>query len=97
MSIAMQRAAAAAILSGQQYDDGLATLYNIVLGATPNHVQHTGSVVRTGVRYETGSAGIGTKVQSVLIRYRKFGAGTPTGNITVNVRKASDDTVAATI
>jgi hypothetical protein len=83
------RIASAAILSGQ-YDDGLTTRYDVALGVSPNHVQHTGTVVRTGIRFESGSAGIGTKVQSVLVRFRKFGSPT-TGNITINVRKASDD------
>jgi hypothetical protein len=92
-SKAVQIAAGSATVLGQ-YDDGLGTLYNMDLGATPNHVQHNG-IGRTGVRFETGSAGLGTIVKSVLIRYRKYGA--PTGNITVNIRKASDDTVAATI
>ena len=91
----VQAAGAAVILSGQ-YDDGLTTAYSVPLGTSPSHLQHTGTVIRTGVRFETGSAGLGTKVQSVLIRYRRFGTGA-TGNITVNIRKASDDTVAATI
>ena len=83
-----QRAAAAAIISGQ-YDDGLIDRYNIPVGASPNHVQHNGGIGRTGVRFETGSAGIGKVVKSVWIRFRKYG--NPTGNITCNIRKAADD------
>jgi hypothetical protein len=83
------RVATAALLSGQ-YDDGLVTQYEIPLGVSPNHVQHNG-IGRTGLRFETGSAGIGVKVQSVLVRFRKYGA--PTGNITVGIRKASDDSL----
>ena len=81
--------ATAALLSGQ-YDDGLVTQYDIDLGTSPNHIQHNG-IGRTGVRFETGSAGIGTVVKSVLVRFRKYGS--PTGNITIGVRKASDDSL----
>jgi hypothetical protein len=34
-------------------------------------------------------------VKSVHVRFRKYGL--PTGNITVNIRKGTDDTVAATL
>jgi hypothetical protein len=85
--------AAAAILSGQ-YDDGLTTRYDVPVGVSPNHVQHNG-IGRTAVRFETGASGLGTPVKSVLFNFRKYGL--PTGNITVNIRKASDDSVAATI
>jgi hypothetical protein len=59
--------------------------------ATPNHVQHNSGIGRTGIRFETGSAGIGTIVKSILVRFRKYGS--PTGNITIGIRKASDDSL----
>ena len=93
MSIAQQRAAAAAILSGQ-YDDGLTTFYDRGLGSSPGHIQYNG-ITRVGVRFDASASGLTKKVMSVRVRFRKYGS--PTGNVTVNVRKASDDTVAATI
>lgn len=71
-------------------DDGLSTLYNVDLDAAPNHVQHTGTTVRSAIKFETGSAGIGQKIQSVWVRGQKYGTN-PTGDITVNIRKISDD------
>lgn len=90
-----ERMASAAILSGQ-YDDGLTIQYNVPIGMSPNHVQHTAGVVRTGVKLEADSPCIGETVKSVWLSYRKFG-NPVTGNVTVTVRKASDDTVGATI
>ena len=58
-----QEAAGWAITFGQFYN-GLATWYPVDLDATPNHGQHN-SIERTGVRFETGSTGIGRKIQSV--------------------------------
>src|SRR5918996_3894593 len=86
--------ATAALLSGQ-YDDGLTTFYNVEPDATPTHIQHTGTIVRTGVRFDASASGLGTSVKSVWVRFRKYGA--PTGPVTVNIRKGSDGTVAATI
>jgi hypothetical protein len=88
------RIATASLLSGQ-YDDGLTTFYNVAVGASPNHIQHAGGIGRTGVRFETSASGLTFPVKSVMINFRKYGF--PTGNITINIRKASDDTVAATI
>ncbi len=88
------RMATAALLSGQ-YDDGLTTKYEVAVGTSPNHVQHNGGIGRTAVRFETGASGLGSSVKSVWIRFRKYGL--QTGNITINIRKASDDSVAATI
>lgn len=78
--------------SGQYSDDGLTSKYEI--GSTGTYLQYNG-IGRAGIRFETGSAGLGTSVKSVLVKGRKYGL--PSGNITVNIRKASDDTVAATI
>jgi hypothetical protein len=91
--LAARKIAAASILSGQ-YDDGLIERYNVAVGASPNHVAHNG-IGRTGVRFETSASGLTKIVKSVWIRFRTYGS--PTGNVTVNIRKASDDTVAATI
>ena len=93
--MSLGRAAGIALIGSGQYDDGLTTRYKIPIGTSPNHVQHTGGVVRHGIRFDTGSAGLGNSVKSVWVYYRKYG--NPIGNVTVNIRKASDDTVAATI
>jgi hypothetical protein len=88
------RIATAALLSGQ-YDDGLITVYEVLPDApTPTHIQHNG-ITRTGVRFDASASGLGTSVKSVWLRFRKYGL--PTGPITVNIRKGTDDTVAATI
>jgi hypothetical protein len=76
-------------------DDALFTKYEVPIGTSPNHVQHTGGITRTAVRFETSASGLGTPVKSVWVFFRKYG--NPTGNITVNVRKVSDNTVASTI
>jgi hypothetical protein len=81
------RVAAAALLSGQ-YDDGLTTFYDVSLNATPNHIQYDG-IERVGVRLDSGASAIGLPIKSVWLRFRKYGL--PTGPITVNVRKVSDD------
>lgn len=86
--------AAAAILSGQ-YDDGLTTFHNVEVSASPNHIQHAGGIGRTGVQFNAWASDLGVSVKSVHINFRKYGL--PTGNITINIRKGSDDTVAATI
>lgn len=78
-----------------QYDDGLTTFYNVEVGASPNHIHHAGGIGRTGVQFNAWASGLGVSVKSVLINFRKYGL--PTGNITINIRKGSDDTVAATI
>jgi hypothetical protein len=72
MSSMKQEAAGWAMTFGQ-FDDGLPTWYSVDLDATPNYVQHNG-IERTGIRFETGSAGIGQKVQSVRVRFRKYGS-----------------------
>jgi hypothetical protein len=87
------RIATAAVLSGQ-YDDGLTTVYEVLPDATPTHIQHNG-ITRTCVRFDAGATGLGVPVKSVWLRFRKYGL--PTGNITVNIRKGSDDTIASTI
>jgi hypothetical protein len=70
----------------KQFDDGLITRYNVV--GNGNYLSFNG-IGRAGIRFDSGSASIGSSVKSVLVRGRKYGS--PTGNITVNVRKASDD------
>jgi hypothetical protein len=85
--------AAGAVLSGQ-YDDGLTTFYEVLPDASPTHIQHNG-IGRTAVQFLTGASGLGIPVKSVRLRFRKYGL--PTGPITVNIRKGSDDTIAATI
>ena len=48
-------------------------------------------ISRVGVRFDAGAGGLNTSVKSVWIRFRKYGA--PTGNITMGIRKASDDSL----
>jgi hypothetical protein len=57
MSNSNYRAAAVDAVVLGQYDDGLATLYNKDLGASPVHIQYNG-VVRTGVRFDAGASGL---------------------------------------
>jgi hypothetical protein len=77
------------IASGN-YDDSLTTLYSIPTGAVPGTIQYNG-VTRVGVRVDAGSTAIGLPIKSVTVNGRKYGA--PTGNITVGVRKALDDSL----
>jgi hypothetical protein len=84
-----RKIAAAAVITGQ-YDDGLTTFYNVDLGASPGHIAYNG-IGRVGVRYDASASGLNTSVKSVLVKFRKYGS--PTGNITVGVRKASDDSL----
>src|SRR5262245_58184320 len=77
-------------------EDGMQTFYELMPDAPePTHIRHSGSLTRSALRYDAGASGLNNPVRSVLIRFRKYGL--PTGNITVNIRKGSDDTVAATI
>ena len=69
----MKQEAAGWAMAFEQFDDVLSTWYSVDLDATPNHVQHNG-IGRTGVRFEAGSAGIGQKVQSVRVHFRKHGS-----------------------
>lgn len=77
-------------------DDGLTDHYNRGLNNNPTagHIAHNG-ITRTGVRFDAGASGLNQKIQSVWVFFRKYG--NPTGNITVNIRKGTDDTIAATI
>jgi hypothetical protein len=72
------------------FDDGLTTLYSIPTGAVPGTIQYNG-VTRVGVRVDAGSTAIGLPIKSVVVNGRKYG--NPTGNITVGVRKALDDSL----
>jgi hypothetical protein len=73
-----------------QHDDGMTTLYNMPTGAVPGTIQYNG-VTRVGVRIDAGSTAIGLPIKSVVVNGRKYGS--PTGNITVGVRKALDDSL----
>ena len=52
---ASQRAAIvrAALLASNQYDDGLATMYNVDLGASPRHIQYNGIRMRMRMNQKT--------------------------------------------
>ena len=73
-----------------QYDDELATLYDMDQGASPGHNAFNG-IGRVGVRFDSEASGLNAAIKSVLVRFRKYG--NPTGNITIGVRKASDDSL----
>lgn len=78
-------------------DDGLVIEhYNrgVNNNPSPSYLQYNG-LGRVGVRYDAGASGLGVPVKSVWVFCRRYG--NPTGNVTVNVRKGSDDTVASTI
>jgi CCR4-NOT transcriptional regulation complex NOT5 subunit len=71
------------------------TPYDIPLGTSNTFIQHIGTISRTAVKFDTGNTSIGSKPVGITFRWRKVG--TPTGNIIVVIRKASDDTIAATL
>jgi hypothetical protein len=79
-----------ASVAGGRHDDGLTSLYNIPTGAVPGTIQYNG-VTRVGVRVDAGSTAIGLPIKSVVVNGRKYGS--PTGNITIGVRKALDDSL----
>lgn len=54
-----------------------------------------GTINRTSIRFDTGNTAIGSNPVGITFRWRKVG--TPTGNIAVGIRKASDDSIAATL
>jgi hypothetical protein len=56
----------------------------------PTFVQLTGSVSRVGLRADSGNTIIGEKFHEIKFYWRKLAAAT-TGNLTINIRKASDD------
>jgi hypothetical protein len=78
-----------------QFDDGLATLYDVSIGAaTPGHIQYNG-IGRVGVRFDSGASGLNSSSKSVWVFFRKNG--NPLGNITVGVRKAEDLVILAVV
>jgi len=63
----------------------------------PTFIQLTGGgVTRAAVRFDTGNASIGTKPKEFTFYWKKLTLAT-SGNIVVCIRKASDDTIAATL
>jgi hypothetical protein len=64
------------------------TLYNVGLGAAPTGIAFNG-IGRTAVRADAGSTLLGKGLKGVTIKYRHYGS--PTGNISVGVRKNADD------
>ena len=55
------------------------------------HLEFAGGISRHGIRYDSGASGLGRMVQEVTVRFRKYGS--PSGNATVGIRKASDGTL----
>jgi hypothetical protein len=70
------------------------TRYNVTQNSA-SHSEFDSGVTRQVVRFDAGASGLGEAVTEVIVRFRKYG--TPSGNVTVNIRKGSDDTVASTI
>jgi len=96
-----QRAAAAAIVADSIQNPrthivSQPTVYDVAKPASPTFVQLTGGVNRAAVRFDTGNASLGTKPKEFTFYWRKLTLAT-SGNIVVCIRKASDDTIAATL
>jgi hypothetical protein len=72
-----------------------ATKFYISATSNTGIALYTGNVTRAGEQASTSSIMIGKLITEVDV-YLK-GAGSPTGTITVTIRKASDDSVAATM
>lgn len=70
----------------------MTTLYDRTnaTGTTPGTTDYNG-ISRADVRVDSGSTAIDVHIRSVWVFCRKYG--NPTGNITVGVRKASDDSL----
>ena len=62
----------------------------------PTFIQFTGGINRAAIRFDTGNAYIGTKPVEFTFYWRKLTLATE-GKIIVCIRKASDDTIAATL
>lgn len=54
------------------------------------HLEFDG-ISRAGIRFDASASGLGQPVTQVVVRFRKYGS--PSGNATVGVRKASDGTL----
>jgi hypothetical protein len=72
------------------------TIYDVAKPTSPTFIQLTGGVYRAAVRFDTGNTSIGSKPIEFTFYWKKLNIAT-SGNIVVCIRKASDDTVAATL
>jgi hypothetical protein len=70
------------------------TIYNVAKAeyppTAPTWVQLTGSVNRIGLRADSGNAIIGEKFSEIVFYWRKLAAAN-SGNLSIGIRKASDD------
>ena len=70
------------------------TIYNVTKPVYPpthpTFIELTGGLNRAAIRFDTGNASIGTKPIEFTFYWRKLTLAT-SGNITVCIRKASDD------
>jgi hypothetical protein len=69
----------------------MTSLLNVGLIATRPFLYSKSSFAMCQHRFKKGASGLGTSMKSIWIRFRKYGL--PTGNITVGIRKASDDSL----
>lgn len=72
------------------------TVYDVAKPTSPTFIQLTGGVNRAAVRFDTGNTSIGNKPIEFTFYWKKISIAT-SGNIAVVIRKASDDTIAATL
>jgi hypothetical protein len=70
------------------------TIYNVAKAeyppTAPTFMQLTGSVSRVGLRADAGNAIIGEKFYEIVFYWRKL-THAPSGNLSIGIRKASDD------
>lgn len=72
------------------------TVYVVAKPTSPTFIQLTGVVNRAAVRFDTGNTSIGSKPIEFTFYWKKISIAT-SGNIAIVIRKASDDTIAATL
>ncbi|MPZ07278.1 MAG: hypothetical protein GEU26_12830 [Nitrososphaeraceae archaeon] len=99
-----RRAVAAAIVWDAMQNPGPSisepTVYDVAKPVypptNPTFIQLTGGVNRAALRFDTGNTSIGSKPIEFIFYWKKISIAT-SGNIVVCIRKASDDTIAATL
>jgi hypothetical protein len=93
MSIAQQKAAVAAIHQSLTNPDTHTVTrvsnYNVSPETTPTFVSFTGTTERYAIQHDTGGDGVGNIPYRVTFHYQRIG--NPTGNVSVGIKKASDD------
>ena len=64
--------------------------YSVPLGASPGSIVFNGTTSRLAVKFDSGSAGIGSIPYKIDIPYKRVG--NPNGTLKVGIRKAAGDT-----